>query len=48
VISNVTRTYLALVDMEKLLDPMLRTPGTHTVDPGVDLVSSGLVTFVAE
>ena len=47
-ISNLTRTYLALVDMEKLLDPTLRTPGTHTVDPGVDLVSSGIVTFVAE
>ena len=47
-ISNLTRTYLALVDMQKLLDPMLRTPGTNTVDPGVDLVSSGIVTFVAE
>jgi hypothetical protein len=46
-ISNFTRTYLALVDMQALLGAS-RTPGTHTVDPGVDLVSSGIVTFVAE
>ena len=46
-ISNLTRTYLALVDMQALLGAP-RTPGTHTVDPGVDLVSSGIVTFVAE
>jgi len=47
-ISNVTRTYLALVDMQALLLPTLRTPGTHTVDPSVDLVALGIVTFVAE
>jgi hypothetical protein len=47
-ISNVTRTYLALVDMQALLNPTLRTSGTHTVDPGVDLVTRGIVTFVAE
>ena len=46
-ISNVTRTYLALVDMQALLAAP-RTPGTNTVDPSVDLVADGIVTFVAE
>ncbi len=46
-ISNVERTFLALVDMQALLAAP-RTAGTHTVDPTVDLVGSGIVTFVAE
>ena len=50
-ISNVARTYLALVDMQALLAAP-RLPGTNTVDQtvttGIDLVGSGLVTFVAE
>ena len=46
-ISNVSRTFLALVDMQALLNAT-RTPGTHTVDPTVDLVGTGVVTFVAE
>jgi hypothetical protein len=46
-VSNVDRTFLALVDMQALLGAA-RTPGTHTVDPSVDLVGSGIVTFVAE
>jgi hypothetical protein len=49
-ISNVARTYLALVDMQALLAAP-RLPGTHTVDQtatGVDLVGTGIVTFVAE
>lgn len=46
-ISNVDRTYLALVDMNALLAAP-RTPGTHTVDPSADLVGSGVLTFVAE
>jgi hypothetical protein len=48
VISNVSRTYLALVDMQALLNPVLRTAGTNTIDPSVNLVTSGIVTFVAE
>jgi hypothetical protein len=46
-ISNVSRTYVALVDMQALLGA-LRTPMTHLVDPSVDLVGSGVVKFVAE
>ena len=46
-LSNVGRTFLALVDMQALLGAP-RIPGTHTVDPTFDLVGSGIVTFVAE
>ena len=41
VVSNVSRTYLALVDMQALLNPALRTAGTNTVDPSVNLVTRG-------
>ncbi len=45
--SNVQRTYLALIDLQALIGAP-RTVGMHTVDPSVDLVSSGIVTYVAE
>ncbi|MGH3053834.1 MAG: hypothetical protein ACRDL7_02525 [Gaiellaceae bacterium] len=47
VVSNVSRSYLALVDMQGLLGAP-RTPMTNTVDPNVSLVGAGIVTFVAE
>lgn len=46
-ISNVTRASLALIDMQALLSAA-RTAGTNTVDPSVDLIGTGVVTFVAE
>jgi hypothetical protein len=45
--TNDGRSFLAVVDMQALLGA-LRTPGTHTVDPSVNLVTSGIVTFIAE
>jgi hypothetical protein len=45
--ANASRTFLALVDLQALLGAS-RTPGTHTVDSSVDLVATGIVTFVAE
>ncbi|HVN28690.1 MAG TPA: hypothetical protein VMT64_09410, partial [Candidatus Binataceae bacterium] len=42
-------TYLALIDMQGLLNPSLRDPSPgngHKIDSTVDLVGSGLVTFV--
>lgn len=46
VISNLARSYLALVDLKGLL-AATRTAGTHSVDSTVDLVSSGVVRFVS-
>jgi hypothetical protein len=46
VIANDQRTYLALVDLEGLLGAA-RTSGTHSIDPTVDLVGSGIVRFVS-
>jgi hypothetical protein len=48
-ISNLARTYLALVDMQALLAAP-RTPGTNTVDPTFDLTAlpNPVIRFVAE
>ena len=45
--TNIERTFLAQVDLAALLAAP-RVAGTHTVDPTVDLVGSGIVTFVAQ
>jgi hypothetical protein len=45
VVADRARDYLALIDLQGLLAaPRL---GPHTVDPGVDLIGSGIVTFVS-
>ncbi len=46
-IMNDARTFVAVVDIEALLNPKLRTPGTHVVDPSVNLVTTGVVSFAA-
>lgn len=40
------RTFVAVIDMQALLTA-LRTAGTHSVSPSVDLLATGIVTFVA-
>jgi hypothetical protein len=45
-IMNDQRTFIAVVDIEALLAAP-RTTGTHVVDPTVNLVTSGVVSFVA-
>src|SRR5262249_20601570 len=44
--SNQARTFLAIVDLQALLAAP-RVAGTHTVDPSVDLVATGVVSFVS-
>lgn len=46
VISNDARTFVALVDLAGLLGAS-RTSGTHSVSTSVDLVGTGVVTFVS-
>lgn len=46
VIGNQSRTYLALIDIQALLSA-LRQAGTHYLDPSVDLVGSGILTWVS-
>jgi hypothetical protein len=46
VIGNDLRTYIALIDMQALLGA-LRQAGTHYIDPSVDLVGSGILTWVS-
>lgn len=45
-IMNDARTFIAAVDIEALLNPKLRTPGTHVIPLTVDLVAAGVVRFV--
>ncbi len=45
VMVNDNRTYLAKIDLAGLL-AATRTAGTHTVDPSVDLVATGVLTFI--
>jgi hypothetical protein len=42
-------TFLAVVDLTKLLNTAIgpRLSGTHTCDPITDLVTAGVVSFVA-
>src|SRR5579875_2262999 len=47
VIGNGAFTFLAIVDLEGVLKAP-RTAGTHVVDPSVDVLKAGLVTFVAQ
>jgi len=42
---NDARTYVAKIDLAGLLAAM-RTAGTHTVDSSVDLVATGVLTFI--
>jgi hypothetical protein len=44
---NDQRTFLAVIDMAALLGASRSTPGGHVISPGVDLVKSGIVTFIA-
>jgi len=46
VMSNDARTYLAVVDLQKLLSAA-RVTGSHSVAATVDLVASGIVSFVS-
>jgi hypothetical protein len=46
VLGNDSFTFLAVVDLDGLLKA--KRTGAHTVDPTVDLVKAGLVTFIAE
>jgi hypothetical protein len=43
---NDERTYVAKIDLAALLAAP-RTAGTHTVDPSVNLVTTGVLTFIA-
>lgn len=45
-IMNIQRTFVAVVDIEGLLSAK-RTAGTHVVDPTVNLVTTGVVSFAA-
>lgn len=46
VIMNEARTFVAVVDLEALLDAARQAGTSHTVDPSLDLVASGIVRFV--
>jgi hypothetical protein len=38
-------SYIGVVDLQALLNAP-RTPGTHSVDPSVDLVATGVITYI--
>jgi hypothetical protein len=46
VVMNEARTYVAVVDLQALLDAVRANGTSHTVSPSVDLVGSGIVRFV--
>jgi hypothetical protein len=47
VVGNGSFTFLGVIDLEGMLKAK-RTAGTHVVDPTLDLVGLGLVTFIAQ
>lgn len=47
ILVNRQRTYLAVIDLQALLSAPRTAPGSHVLDPNVDLLSTGIVKFVA-
>lgn len=46
VVMNEARTFVAVVDLESLLDAARASGTSHTISPSVDLVGTGIVRFV--
>ena len=46
VVGNDSRTYLAVIDLQALLNAP-RQSGTHYIDPTVDLVATGILTWIS-
>jgi hypothetical protein len=46
-VMNLARTYIAMIDLGKLLHASRSAPGNHIVDPNVDLLGTGIVQFIS-